>query len=87
MNWFTAFVLFVMIWWTTLFAVLPFWTRPVSDPARSTGGWRGAPEEPHLFRKALVTTLIATLVWGVAMAVIASDYFSFRSGWLYMQDN
>ena len=28
MNWFTAFVVFVLVWWTLLFAILPLWTRP-----------------------------------------------------------
>ena len=28
MNWFTGVVLYALIWWTVLFAVLPFGTRP-----------------------------------------------------------
>jgi len=86
MNWFTAFVLYVMVWWTTLFAVLPFWTRPVADPGRVSGGWRGAPERPMLLRKVLVTTAVATAIWGGCMLLITSQYLSFRSGWLYMPD-
>ncbi len=31
MGWFTAVVLYTLIWWTVLFAVLPFGTRPVTD--------------------------------------------------------
>ena len=31
MNWFTGVVLYVLIWWTALFAVLPIGTRPVED--------------------------------------------------------
>ena len=27
MNWFTGVVLFIMIWWTALFAVLPIGTQ------------------------------------------------------------
>ena len=43
MNWFTGIVLFVIIWWTALFAVLPIGTRPVQQAddkkrlARRTG--------------------------------------------------
>ncbi len=77
MNWFTAFVLYTMIWWTVLFAVLPFGTRPVSDADELTG-WRGAPERPFIGRKLLVTTLISAVLWGGAMAVIQSDWLSFR---------
>ena len=43
MNWFTGVVLYVLIWWTVLFAVLPIGTRPVEDPDTQTG-WRGVPE-------------------------------------------
>ena len=49
MNWFTGVVLYVLIWWTALFAVLPFGTRPVADPDGATG-WRGAPERPYMLR-------------------------------------
>lgn len=74
---FTAFVLYVMIWWTVLFAVLPFGTRPVADADPDTG-WRGAPERPLIGRKLLATTVIAAVLWGGAMLVIRSDWVSFR---------
>ena len=78
MHWFTAIVLFVMIWWTVLFAVLPFGVRPVADPDTATG-WRGAPARPMMWRKVVMTTLISAGLWGMTMAVIRSDLISFRS--------
>jgi predicted secreted protein len=81
MNWFTGCVLYVLIWWTVLFAVLPFWTRPVAQADEHTG-WRGTPEHPHLLRKAIATTLIAAIVWFAAYLLIRSPYLSFRHGWL-----
>ena len=77
MNWFTAFVLYTIIWWTVLFVVLPFGTRPVAEADEATG-WRGAPEQPQIGRKMLATTLIAALLWAGAMAIILSDWFTFR---------
>ena len=77
MHWFTSFVLFTMIWWTTLFAVLPFGTRPVADPDEATG-WRGAPARPLMWRKLLATTLVSLVLWGLAMLVIQSSWLSFR---------
>ena len=77
MHWFTAFVLFVIIWWTVLFAVLPFGTRPVESPDGQTG-WRGAPERPLIARKMLATTAISAVLWVGAMLVIRSDWISFR---------
>jgi predicted secreted protein len=86
MTWFTGVVLYVLIWWVVLFAVLPFGTRPVAD-ADPTSGWRGAPERPRLLRKAVITTLVACVIWGLAYALITSGWVSFRSGWLAMPDN
>jgi predicted secreted protein len=80
-NWFTAFVLYVIVWWVTLFAVLPFGTKPVAEADEATG-WRGAPEQPRIGRKFLWTTLVATILWGAILAVQASGLVSFRSGWL-----
>lgn len=78
MGWFTATVLYALIWWTVLFAVLPLWTRPI-DAGRDAGGWRGAPERPLLRRKLIVTTVVALIIWGGSVALIESPYMSFRS--------
>ncbi len=85
MNWFTAFVLFVLIWWTVLFAVLPFGTKPVAEADVHTG-WRGAPANPHIGRKLVVTTLISIGIWAGSMAIIRSDWISFRHGILRLPD-
>lgn len=78
MDWFTAFVVFMLVWWTLLFAVLPLWTRPRAEADEATG-WRGVPERPLILRKIVVTTLIALVVWGAIMWVINSPYLSFRA--------
>ena len=79
MNWFTGIVLFVVIWWTALFAVLPIGTKPVAR-ADDTSGWRGAPEHPRILRKVIVTTIVACVLWTGAFLLIRSDYVSFRHG-------
>lgn len=80
MNWFTGVVLYVLIWWTALFAVLPIGTRPVEDADEATG-WRGAPQKPQLLRKVVITTIVAVVVWVGAWLLITSPYVSFRHGW------
>ena len=87
MGWFTACVLYVLIWWTVLFAVLPFWTRPVSDADATNGGWRGAPERPLLMRKLVATTLVAAVLWVGGVALIESPYVSFRAMALKMPED
>jgi len=86
MGWFTGLVLYLLIWWTVLFAVLPIGTRPVADADQATG-WRGAPENPHLLRKAVATTLLAAVIWAACALVINDqNLLSFRHGWLAMPD-
>ncbi len=79
MNWFTGVVLYVLIWWTALFAILPIGTRPVEQPDAQTG-WRGAPERQLMLRKLIATTVVAAVLWGLCYALISSDYLSFRHG-------
>ncbi len=86
MGWFTAIVLYVLIWWTVLFAVLPLGTKPSAAPDLATG-WRGAPEHPRLGRKLLITTCIALLVWAGCAVIINSDWLSFRHGMLAMPED
>lgn len=80
----TGLMVYFLIWWTVLFAVLPLGVRPdpVGDP--EAGGWRGAPESPGLGRKALITTLVSTVLWVGVEALVRSDLVSFREGWLAM---
>jgi predicted secreted protein len=80
MNWFTGVVLYLLIWWLALFAVLPIGTHAVQEPDDASG-WRGAPERPRLWMKVGLTTLIACVIWLAAFALIESDWISFRHGW------
>ncbi len=85
LNWFTAFVLYVIVWWTVLFAVLPIGTHPVADADQATG-WRGAPAKPRIGRKVIWTTAIAFVIWAAVLGIQASGWISFRTGWLSMPD-
>jgi predicted secreted protein len=86
MSWFNGFVVYFLIWWLTLFAILPIGARPApeGDPA---GGWRGVPERPRLLRKALLTTIVAAVIFAGVHALIVSDWLSFRGGWFALPDN
>lgn len=85
MNWFTGIVLYVLIWWTALFAVLPVGVRAPAKPDPQSG-WRGAPERPRLMMKILATTIVAAVIWFGAWLLIRSPYLSFRHGWLALTD-
>jgi predicted secreted protein len=87
MGWVTGTMVYFLVWWTVLFAVLPFGVQPDEAGARESGGWRGAPRRPAIVSKAVSTTVVATVVWFGIYYLVTSDWLSFRSGWLAMPTN
>lgn len=74
MNWFSALVLFIVIWWTLLFAVLPFAVRSqLEDGEVVEGSEPGAPAQSHIKKKFLITTIIAAVIWAAVCGVIIFD--------------
>ena len=85
MGWVSGIVVFFLIWWTALFAVLPIGARPNPEGDPETG-WRGVPERPRLLSKVLLTTLVSAVLWLGVYALIESEWLSFRSGWLALPE-
>jgi len=77
MGWITGISVYVCIWWVVIFAVLPWGVR--TPAANSEGFDPGAPENPRLLLKAVITTAISALIWCAVYAIAASSLFSFRS--------
>lgn len=86
MSLFTGIIVYVLIWWTALFAILPIGTRPDPQGDPDAGGWRGAPERPYMLRKVLATTALSAVLWLGVYALVESDWLSFRSGWLALPE-
>jgi predicted secreted protein len=62
----TAIAIYFLIWWVTLFAVLPFGVRSQQEEGEIVAGSDpGAPAVPRVLAKLAWTTLVATLVFGV----------------------
>ena len=76
MSWATGLMVYLVIWWTILFAVLPLGVRRVENPGR--GQERGAPERPDLRRKAIITSIVAAVLWIAFYLFHQADIFSFR---------
>lgn len=72
----TGIATYVVIWWIVLFAVLPWGAHPPEQP--EVGHASSAPERPRLVLKALVTTLVAAVVWAGLYWLIQSDLITFR---------
>lgn len=79
MGWFTGIILFVLIWWTALFAVLPLGQRPQSE-ADPISGFRGLPMAPRIGRVMIITTLVSVVLWLGCHLLITSSWLSFRHG-------
>ena len=69
---------YFLIWWVSLFIVLPFGVRaqgvdgvPGSDP--------GAPVLPHILAKLVWTTIVATVIFGICATI-------YINGWVTLDD-
>jgi predicted secreted protein len=64
----TAIATYFLIWWITLFVVLPFGVRAQGEEG-AAGTDPGAPGLPRMLRKLLWTTGIATVLFAVCAVV------------------
>jgi predicted secreted protein len=69
--------IYFVIWWTVLFAVLPFGVRNASeaDEKIELGNDAGAPVALHWGKKILATTVIALVLFGVVYAQVVHHVF------------
>jgi predicted secreted protein len=64
MGWALGIAIYVVIWWLTLFAVLPFGVRSQRESGKVHEGTDpGAPAAHLMGRKIIVTTLISGAIW------------------------
>ncbi len=76
MHWASGILVFVVLWWLVIFAVLPWGVRIPEKAAR--GHADSAPVQPMLLRKVLATTAITAVLWVVVYLIVTSDLISFR---------
>ena len=72
MSLFSGIAIYFIIWWLVLFAVLPIGVRSQHEDGEITLGTdHGAPVRPMLIRKALITSVIAAIIFaGVYVAIV-----------------
>jgi predicted secreted protein len=69
--WPIACALFLTIWFTVLFAVLPFGVRSQHEAGTTVPGTDpGAPVAPRLLVKALWTSVVSLVVFGAFLAYL-----------------
>jgi predicted secreted protein len=71
-NWFTGAVLYLLIWWTVLFAVLPLGVTTHAEAGinKGDGGDPGAPVDPKLKKKFITTSWISAIVFAVIWSLV-----------------
>jgi predicted secreted protein len=75
MKWTSAIAIYFIIWWMTLFVVLPFGVKNAAETGEDVEGGNdaGAPVSHGLAWKALVTTALATLVYALVYWALANN--------------
>jgi predicted secreted protein len=67
MSWTLGLAVYFIIWWTLLFAILPFGVRSQQEMNHIVPGSEpGAPASPQLGRKLVANTVIAAILWAAA---------------------
>lgn len=76
MNWVLGLAIYAVIWSTVLFAVLPWGVRTQHEAGDIVkGSAESAPVNPRLAMKALATTLVSGVIFGLF-------YLAITMGWL-----
>ena len=58
-------ILFLLIWWLLLFIVLPLNISDTAEKIVEGGNDTGAPSNPQIFKKFLITTIISIIIWSI----------------------
>jgi predicted secreted protein len=73
MSWTTALAIYFIVWWITLFAILPWGVRSQAETGEVVpGSDPGAPAIPNLGRKLVWTTVVATVIF--TLVALAYSY-------------
>jgi len=74
MSPFSAFVLFAVIWFLTLFVVLPLRLTTQGEAGEVVRGTpQSAPSDPQIRKRMIITTGVALVIWAVITAVILTE--------------
>lgn len=75
----SAIVLFAVIWFMTFLIALPIRVTTQGDAGKVVPGTHaGAPEVHNLKKKAVITTIIAAILWAIVCTIIISGVISVR---------
>ena len=69
-------ILFLIIWWLILFILLPInIDNKAPNSTEYEGNDRGAPKNPQILKKFILTTIISVILWFVVFLLLNNDGF------------
>jgi predicted secreted protein len=73
-------IVYISIWWIVFFSVLPFGVKPQNAKLTDElhGNDRGAPKNPQIRKKFLITTLITSIIFLVIYYLVSQNYLNLR---------
>ena len=73
-------IVYVMIWWIIFFSVLPIGIRSNKEVFKEKieGIDPGAPKNPNIIKKFVMTTLITTLIFGLIYYLVDIEFLNLR---------
>jgi len=76
----SAIVVFIMIWWTVIFCVLPFGVSTTHEEEGEDGEYiaPGAPKNINIKKKFMITTVISIIIWIAVYFFIESNIIDIR---------
>ena len=69
-------LIYVIIWWIVVFTILPIGIRKQDKVEK--GHADGAPQNPQILKKFIITSLIAFVLWLLVFFIIKKQIFSFQ---------
>ena len=75
MSIFTGIILYMMLYWLSIFMVLPWGNQPPEDV--QLGNSTGAPANPRLKQKFIITAFVAAAMWLFVFTLIKMDVIDF----------
>ena len=68
-----GFLIYVIIWWIVLFTILPLGIKKPDNVEK--GHADGAPQNPLIFKKFIITSLTAFILWLIVFYIIKNQFF------------
>ena len=74
-------IVYVMIWWIVFFSVLPIGIQSNKETFKDNieGADPGAPKNPKIAKKFLITTIITSILFIVIYYLVNNGFFNLRN--------